>query len=69
MLELIFALFACPINLMDFSFPLCTFAKGAPVSSQVGAENVGEHPKHGVLLLAALSNDVDSEMEFCTLDF
>ena len=68
-LELIFALLACPINKMDFSFPLCTFAKGAPVSSQVGAENVGEHPEHRVLLLAALSNDVDSEIELGTLDF
>ena len=50
-----------------FSLPLCTL--GAPVGSQVGAENVGEHPKHRVLLLAALSNDVDSEREFGTLNF
>ena len=68
-LELIFTPFACLINWTDFPVPLYTFAKGAPVGSQVGAENVGEHPKHRVLLLAALSNNVDSEREFWTLDF
>ena len=68
-LELIFAPFACLINWTDFPVPLYTFAKGAPVGSQVGAENVGEHPEHRVLLLAALSNNVDSEREFGTLNF
>ena len=49
-----------------FTLHIC---RGAPVGSQVGAENVGEHPEHRVLLLATLSNNVDSEMEFGTLDF
>ena len=52
-----------------FSCSTLHICRGAPVGSQVGAENVGEHPEHRVLLLAALSNNVDSEIELGTLDF